>query len=266
MEVPDLPSQVEEMLLSPYHVLLQTWRVGGGQTKYGGHTCLYAHDSGRFLSRLPLTITDLDVLIIKPANARIPAPAANPSEDFARRPEFQVQRSRILANLRALQHFHPAFQNIEIDWEALNSLPENGSVFHQLRSVDLEEVQYPAPEPDLGPGEQEGAAEQTSLPEIGIPNLGEGSNIVEDIRAALEQVVDGEPQAPLLLTGPVLHSTPINEHDVSNPFLTKAFPFLFPTGQGDLHQQRHTTVRDVDYIRHLLYYQDGRFAKHPRFR
>ena len=251
------------MLLSPYHVLLQTWHVGGGQTKYGGHTCLYAHDSGQFLSRLPLTVTNLDVLIIKPTNGRFNGTAS--PEDFARHPEFQVQRSRILANLQALQHFHPAFQNIEIDWEALNSLPENGSVFDQQRSVDLETVSSALPEPDTGPGEEEPSEELIS-PELGIPNLGEGSEIVEEIREALEQAAGEGSRQPIVRTGPVLQPTPINEHNMSNPYLTKAFPFLFPTGQADLRHTRPKSVRDMEYFRHLLQYQDGRFARHPRFR
>ncbi|EIW68980.1 hypothetical protein TREMEDRAFT_62696 [Tremella mesenterica DSM 1558] len=264
MVVPETPSQVEEMLLSPYHVLLQTWRVGGGQTKYGGHTCLYVHDRGRFLSRLPLTVTELDILIIKP-----PTHQSHPhdsSEEFSRRPEFQVKRSRILANLHALQRFHPDYRNIQIDWDALNQLPINGSVLHQLRSVVVDNTPDTPVNPHPGPSDEE-LPEEDSITEGVIPNLGEVDNVIEDVREALNEVAGNAPMAlPLVLTGPMLQSTPVNEHDISNPFLTRAFPFLFPTGQADLNQPRSIKVRDADYFRHLLRYKDGRFAQHPRFR
>ena len=104
------------MLLATYHVLLQTWQVNGGQTKYTGHTCLSAHDTGQFINKLPLAPTSLDVLVIRPASASVTT--------MSQRPEFQVRRARILANLRALQQFYPDYTTIEVDKQVLASLPE----------------------------------------------------------------------------------------------------------------------------------------------
>jgi hypothetical protein len=36
--LPEL-TQMEEMLISPVHALVQLWQIRGGQTKYTGHTC-----------------------------------------------------------------------------------------------------------------------------------------------------------------------------------------------------------------------------------
>ena len=89
--------------MSRYHVILQTCRIACGQTKYSGHTCLYTHDNGRVFDRSPSTVTELDVIVIRP---KAPAGAAA-STDFSRRPESHVKHSLLLAHLFALRHFYP---------------------------------------------------------------------------------------------------------------------------------------------------------------
>ena len=44
-----------------------------------------------------------------------------------------------------------------------------------------------------------------------------------------------------------------------------AFPTLFPTGAADFVAPRPYQVTIGNYFKHLLMYEDGRFAKHPRF-
>jgi hypothetical protein len=56
---------MEEMLISLNHLLLQTFRVNGGQSIYTGHTVSYANDNTRFITKLPLTVSSLDVLVVK---------------------------------------------------------------------------------------------------------------------------------------------------------------------------------------------------------
>ncbi len=45
-----------------------------------------------------------------------------------------------------------------------------------------------------------------------------------------------------------------------------AFPTLFPTGDADFLGQRCNQVTIGNYFKHMLKYEDGRFARHPRFR
>ena len=42
-------------------------------------------------------------------------------------------------------------------------------------------------------------------------------------------------------------------------------PTLFPTGAGDFSGQRQNQVTIGNYFKHLIMYDDNRFAKHPRF-
>ena len=58
---------------------------------------------------------------------------------------------------------------------------------------------------------------------------------------------------------------PINEFTTEGYF-SCAFPTLFPTGAGDFLGQRQIQVTIGNYFKHLMMYDDSRFAKHPRFR
>jgi hypothetical protein len=51
---------------------------------------------------------------------------------------FHVKRSRVMDNLHILQGFHPSFNNanFQIDHNALNSLPKDGSLLDRLRSIN----------------------------------------------------------------------------------------------------------------------------------
>ena len=49
-------------------------------------------------------------------------------------------------------------------------------------------------------------------------------------------------------------------------YFSCAFPTLFPTGAGDFSGQRQNQVTIGNYFKHLMMYDDNRFAKHPRFR
>ena len=185
MGVPDIPSQVEEMLLSRYHVFLQTWRVHGGQMKYSGHTCLYTQDNGRFINRLPLTVTELDIPIIRSAGHENAADTSN----FARRPEFQVNRARVLENLRALKRFHPDYHLVAIDLEALDLLPQEGSIFNQLRTVAIDqEADFEVTRSNIDP-EADGMQEDGHITEGVIPNIDGQGDVMDEARHVLGNLI-----------------------------------------------------------------------------
>ena len=49
-------------------------------------------------------------------------------------------------------------------------------------------------------------------------------------------------------------------------YMTCAFPTLYPTGSADFLAPRVHQVTVGHYFKHLIMYDDGRFATHPRFR
>ncbi|KAJ7691840.1 hypothetical protein B0H14DRAFT_3175542 [Mycena olivaceomarginata] len=75
---------------------------------------------------------------------------------------------------------------------------------------------------------------------------------------------------------PPLDGNPLNENTpgyMSMAFvemdqsrvLNSSFPHLFPDGQGDFHQNRVHKVEFGAYIKHLMQFKGGRFARDRRF-
>jgi hypothetical protein len=58
-------TQMEEMLISPVHALVQLWQIRGGQTKYTGHTCNFPCENAIFHARVPLLPEECDVMIMR---------------------------------------------------------------------------------------------------------------------------------------------------------------------------------------------------------
>ena len=73
-----------------------------------------------------------------------------------------------------------------------------------------------------------------------------------------------QPSTPSMLMWPTIGGTPINEF-ITEGYFSCAFPTLFPTGAADFLGQRLNQVTIGNYFKHLLKYDDSRFAKHPRF-
>ena len=71
--------------------------------------------------------------------------------------------------------------------------------------------------------------------------------------------------SPATMMWPLLEEYTINEFTTEGYF-SCAFPTLFPTGTGDISGQRQNQVTIGNYFKHLMMYDDNRFAKHPRFR
>lgn len=72
-------------------------------------------------------------------------------------------------------------------------------------------------------------------------------------------------QSNSILPWPDRGQSPINEFSTEGYF-SCAFPTLYPTGMGDFLAPRIHAVTIGNYFKHLMLYNDGRFAKHCRFR
>ena len=69
---------------------------------------------------------------------------------------------------------------------------------------------------------------------------------------------------PPTVSWPPTSGTPINEFNTEG-YITCAFPTLFPTGAADFVASRPHAVTIGNYVKHLMMYEDGHFARHPRF-
>ena len=108
--------------------MMQAWLVKGGQSKYSGHCCSFINDITKIVQKIPILPEDLDIAIIR---AKTTDDVDHPL--LASNDSFHVKHERLTDNLQVLAQFHPWFHVPDrIDWNSLNSLPEDGSVFHRL--------------------------------------------------------------------------------------------------------------------------------------
>ena len=158
-----------------------------------------------------------------------------------------------------LRQHHPTFinQNVEIDDERIQQLPENGLVHDQLLNLTTSEVD---PEEDQGPTEAGDDQPPSNLHSNGfVPDLHIGAQEIDQLRNAAHAPPDVQ-----VLSMPVVRGTPLSEY--GSNIAISAFPTLFPTGRGGFDEPRQHKVSEKDWANHLLQLRGGRFARHPRFR
>jgi hypothetical protein len=49
-------------------------------------------------------------------------------------------------------------------------------------------------------------------------------------------------------------------------YMARAFPTLYPYGLADLRSEHPRDIKPAEYFKHLIWYKDGRFARHTRWR
>ena len=88
------------------------------------------------------------------------------------------------------------------------------------------------------------------------------TSISDDLAFLISKV---QPRPTSFVMWPSSEGIPINEFTTEGYF-TCAFPTFHPTVAVDFLGQRHNQVTIGNYFKHLITYEDGRFAKHPQFR
>ena len=186
--------------------------------------------------------------------------------------DFRVRRHHVEETLRWLKNNNPAYSDIVIDDTRIENLPQDGEL-PNFRTVEFSETervddQGPAPQ-QLEAGETDGSDDLTVsgiiLPEPGV-------NVQSQVEAAINDVVSEPPEAEVenaqvRVDQPVvpwLTTDTMPASEFTTPyFFTMAFSCLFPYGKGDFHINRPVTCPALhDWAEHLLWYRDGRFARH----
>jgi len=254
--LPEL-TQMEEMLISPVHALVQLWQIHNGQTKYTGHTCNFPRENAIFHAKVPLLPEECDIIIMCRTGVEV-------GTDAVIYQDFRVRRHAIQQWLEYLVQHHPTFQSrqVTVDYNRLNQLPVDGSVHDRLRTMENEQMEDAFL--NTGPPEAtDDAAPQEPNPLFSagfVPNMHNRQTEEEHLRQAAFQVDE-----PVILTMPSMRGTPISEHS-GHQIAIDAFPTLFPTGEADAIAERDYPVEMNDWALHLIKLKGGRFARHPRFR
>ena len=249
-------TQVEEMLIARALPIMRVYIKPGGQRGYSGHCVNLPQNVKELATSLPRYPKDLSVIIVKVKGKD------NSFRDVA------VRREKVHNALLWLLQNNPHYAELEINEDALNSLPENG-IPADLMTVETEnEIISSDVMSDLGPPTENPSEDIVYNNSTDMNSfLPVGEQQEQEIEAVRNQLSANEP-----MPWPAIESEPLNEYQISH-LATMAFPTLFSDGKGDPTNQ--SILRNVplqERIKHLLKFAefvDGkwvyRFANHPRF-
>ena len=231
------------MLISAVMPVMSIYRLPLRQYGYTGHVINLPQDVVSFAHSLPRLPSELDVLVVR-----------KDSEQSHR--DFRVRRTVVHEALTWLLENNRYYRAnaVHLNEEALQQLPQDGNLT-DIQSLHLGDTVSEQPEP---PEDQYGAHLSTSF----VPNATQQRTEQETVQQSLQDLQSGSSHT---LMWPTIGGAPINEFTTEGYF-SMAFPTLFPTGAADFLGQRCNQVTIGNYFTHLLKYEDGRFARHPRFR
>ena len=168
--VPDyLPklSEVGQAIISLVHVAMKYYRFRGEQFKYSGHILNFEQNTPKIVQNVPALPSEIDQMIVRPASSKN-------NDDIARhfKHSHRVRRQDILTWLQFLIRNHPDYRGLHIDHTRLSQLPEDDSVFDQMKTTyegqddDQQQSSRPENRGMLGP-----ASAPTSTPSSPILHI-----------------------------------------------------------------------------------------------
>ncbi|KAJ7576108.1 hypothetical protein C8J56DRAFT_1118194, partial [Mycena floridula] len=177
-----------------------------------------------------------------------------------------VRREKVRAALEWLIANHPEYRDLGIDTQSLAQLPENGSVVHRI-PMCREGTQAGATSA-TGPNEaaqtDEDADSENQVTMGGVINLGSGRTTeIDQLRDGTNNILGRPTYEQHIINAPLVLAEPIPERKPG--YMTRAFPTLFPDGQGDFWANRLRKVELGDYFGHLMRFEGSRFARHCCF-
>lgn len=130
---------MEDMLIARVKSYMQVRWTKGRQLCYNNHIINFHQDVTEIAMKLPRLPEDTDVVIIRQENV-----------ELTRHVDFIVRREKVKEALQYKILHDPEYADLTIDQDALNQLPENGSVADRL-PVCREGRQDGAPAVPVGP-------------------------------------------------------------------------------------------------------------------
>ena len=185
--------------------------------------------------------------------------------------EFRIRRYVVQSALAWLKSSNPSYADIIISNERLHQLPIDGELpdIHTLNySSDTKHNDDAGPAPyQVNPEVLEGETNScVILPEETTNVRQKVQNLVDDIVSGNTFEVKENKKKNLTIPWPTQSDIPLSEFTTQN-FFSMAFPALFPNGSGDFHMNRPRTCSSMaEWADHLLWFEDGRFARHPYFK
>ena len=239
----------EEALLAIVLPQVCVFDLRQGSTVSKGHVLALPQDLQGFVSSLPRYPKDLPFICIRKTG----------TDNNIK--EFRVNRDRILKCLRWLQQNNPFYQNIYIDWSALNILPSDGYISTHIRNI-VDDRNLVADLTHLSDVTPDDVASDSS----GFTTRCNVESTDNRIRQQVDQISKGDSDSSnhaTYLPYPQRSNVPVNEFTCVG-LLAKAFWTLFPYGTGDFSTPRNRKEESLQkYFQHLIWYYNSRLEVYP---
>jgi Helitron helicase-like domain at N-terminus len=241
--------------------------IKNGVFGLNGHVCCFEQDVAGFMRKLPRDKTDVTMLqVLKVIRTEIGA-------DATRTEAYKVRKKQVLHALIWLKQYNREYEHIEIDMGALNWVDGDEGTMDTIDipvhdDLHTDESAMDDVNADLGPA-----------PSLTRESLRIGNNIKDfgyidespsDILSPtdtsihneiLSEITQSKDKKKITVQWPATGPVAISEYGVTRLF-TRAFPWLFPGGIGDVKDDPNDINR---WGKRLLFYEDGRFARDKFF-
>lgn len=245
-------SFVEQQLIAMIHPVVSLYKIMNVQYKYTGNIINFPQNVQEVATSLPYKVADIKGLLTVRAVG---------SEGYK---DFRVRKKRVHEALLWLKKNNTFYTDIVINEANLSELPEDGDVYKQTRGYDV--LVKDSNEPCCSKGlegvhfieSNEMYDEDGELYPVihkDVPNISMVTQHEKITNCVNENI----------LLWPSVGRVPVNEFS-SPGYISMAFPCLFPYGKCDYSTRHDKRVSLSKYVEHLMLYEDGRFAKDPRFR
>ena len=247
-------SFLEEMLICKTLPHIYACRLrGGGQYGYNSHAIAFPQKLDTIAVELPRAPSDTGVLLIRKKGKN------NTHRDY------QVRQQKVAAALRWLRDNNHYYRNVVISQQNIAALPEDGVPDSLPVMEDDGDTEVDRPEVDGGGGD---SAREVDPEEVTVFTAVNPQQPQPTESERIDHALGDDANNPL--EWPRRGERPINEYSHVGLF-TQSFPTLFPRASADIthvdpERPRTKKVDYGDWLAHLLAFEDGRFARHPRFR
>jgi hypothetical protein len=276
----DLPLELsclregEKLLIQQISCYVPLHHLRNGQIGSKGHVCCFEQDIEEVCTILPRL----------PCNVKIIRVIKQYQKEGGEigKTTFCIRRKVVLEALYWLKKHNIEYQDILIEESNLDWIKDKEGQEQDLPPCDIEldaeSIDFRPSVQDRGPAisqvaevlesEQEGDEEETVfgvLPGI-APHLPKekDSSITQSLQEATQHGNKNN-NGEATINFPYTDPKPVSEYDTNSGLFPKAFPWLFPGGRGDFYQFRKTKLTVTDWVKNLVLYEDGRFAKDKMF-
>ena len=225
--------------------------VNGQNMGFSGNVVNILQDIAPLCAVLPRLVTNIGIINIRSKRGSEPS-------DYK---DFKVRRNHIHKWLLFLKKWNKSYENIIIDMENINILPENGSILNELIVHDInlrcndnenDNNNNNNDESDDDEGIQNGPINELQLDQNNVLESGLGLPLPDrdEAEAIVQNLVDPNNTIPW----PILGTECIDEYNTPN-ILVCSFPCYFPFGNGDVtNKVRSSEVTLNEAIKHYNKY------------